>query len=371
MFDQKFITDTSAQIAEIADGAVFDATAWDDFIEILGGAFPGACIAFQHYDLRRLRIEYDRILNLGPDYQASYRQHYSGLNPWVQPLRSAPSGTVLVSERDCPSSNFSHTEFYDWLPRDLRAATALILETNRENLAFVGLNYGIDRAGIYDEPALELLRRISRPLSRSMQATRLFGQTVDRERSAAALVSRSGDVACVVDDQLRVRDANPAAELEFRRQKLVTIRAGCLRVTAPGINGWLSDTLRLLAAGLEPDATTRIFLTDGSYQIGLVPLPKRVEIRSPFYGRPLFLLVLRNLSKPAETDTMDELGAAFGLTRAERRLCEMLLRGNSLKESADMLEIAFETARQRLKAIFHKTGIHKQSELIALLGRLL
>ena len=142
----------------------------------------------------------------------------------------------------------------------------------------MGLNYGVDRAGIYDEPALELLRRISRPLSRSIQAMCLLGQTVDRERSAAALVSRSGDVACVVDDQLRFRDANPAAELEFRRQKLVTMRASCLCVTAPGINGWLSDTLRLLAAGLGPDATARIFLTDGSYQIGVVPLPKRVHL---------------------------------------------------------------------------------------------
>lgn len=92
---------------------------------------------------------------------------------------------------------------------------------------------------------------------------------------------------------------------------------------------------------------------------------------SPFYGRPLFLIVLRNLSKPAETDTMDELGAAFDLTPAERRLCEILLRGSSLKESADMLEISFETARQRLKAIFHKTGTHRQSELIALMGHLL
>ncbi|MBN9275705.1 MAG: hypothetical protein J0J15_36805, partial [Mesorhizobium sp.] len=179
VFDQKFITDTSAQIAEAADRAVFDATAWDDCVEILGEAFPGACIAFQYYDLRRMRLDYDRILNLGADYQDSYRQHYSELNPWVQPLRAAPSGTVLISESDCPSSNFSHTEFYDWLPRDLRAAAALILETNRENLAFVGVNYGIGQADTYDSPMSALLRGISSPLSRSMQAARLFGRTVD------------------------------------------------------------------------------------------------------------------------------------------------------------------------------------------------
>ncbi|MBN9243225.1 MAG: helix-turn-helix transcriptional regulator [Mesorhizobium sp.] len=371
VFDQKFITDTSAQIAEAADRAVFDATAWDDCVEILGEAFPGACIAFQYYDLRRMRLDYDRILNLGADYQDSYRQHYSELNPWVQPLRAAPSGTVLISESDCPSSNFSHTEFYDWLPRDLRAAAALILETNRENLAFVGVNYGIGQADTYDSPMSALLRGISSPLSRSMQAARLFGRTVDRERSAAALVSRSGDLACVVDQQLRVRDANNVAEQEFRRRKLVAMRAGGFFVTAPGINNWLADTIRLLAAGMEPQTATRIFFADGSYQIGVVPLPRSKGSRSLFSGGPLFLVVVRNLTRPAGTGTMADLGAAFGLTAAEQKLCDLLLLGNSLKEAADILGIAFETVRQRLKAIFHKTGTHKQSELIALLGRLL
>ncbi len=318
-----------------------------------------------------MRLDYDRILNLGADYQDSYRQHYSELNPWVQPLRAAPSGTVLISESDCPSSNFSHTEFYDWLPRDLRAAAALILETNRENLAFVGVNYGIGQADTYDSPMSALLRGISSPLSRSMQAARLFGRTVDRERSAAALVSRSGDLACVVDQQLRVRDANNVAEQEFRRRKLVAMRAGGFFVTAPGINNWLADTIRLLAAGMEPQTATRIFFADGSYQIGVVPLPRSKGSRSLFSGGPLFLVVVRNLTRPAGTGTMADLGAAFGLTAAEQKLCDLLLLGNSLKEAADILGIAFETVRQRLKAIFHKTGTHKQSELIALLGRLL
>ncbi|MBN9270722.1 MAG: helix-turn-helix transcriptional regulator, partial [Mesorhizobium sp.] len=164
---------------------------------------------------------------------------------------------------------------------------------------------------------------------------------------------------------------NNVAEQEFRRRKLVAMRAGGFFVTAPDINNWLADTIRLLAAGMEPQTATRIFFADGSYQIGVVPLPRSKGSRSLFSGGPLFLVVVRNLTRPAGTGTMADLGAAFGLTAAEQKLCDLLLLGNSLKEAADILGIAFETVRQRLKAIFHKTGTHKQSELIALLGRLL
>ena len=94
-------------------------------------------------------------------------------------------------------------------------------------------------------------------------------------------------------------------------------------------------------------------------------------MHSLFSGGPLFLVIVRNLSVPAEAGTMADLATAFGLTPAERRLCEVLLLGHSLKEAVDMMGIASETARHRLKVIFQKTDTHKQSQLIALLGRLL
>ncbi|WP_137935229.1 helix-turn-helix transcriptional regulator [Mesorhizobium comanense] len=371
VFDQKFITDTSSRIAETADRAVFDASAWDDFVEQLGGALPGTCIMLQRFNLRRNRVDYDRVLNIDPDDEASYRQYYCSLNPWVQPMRSVPSGTVMVSERDCPSGSFSHTEFYDWLPAELRAGAAIILEASGDNLAAVGVHYGVNRAGNYDQPVSELLRGIARPLLRSVEAARLFERTLDRERSAAAIVSRSGDIACVIDDRLRVVEANALAESEFQRRKVLSTRAGKFCVLASDINAWLADTLRLLAADLEPDATTRVFFAHGAHQIAVARLPAGSGFRNPFSGSPLFLLIVRNLSVPSEAGTMAALTTAFGLTPAEQRLCEALLLGHSTKEAADMLGIASETARQRLKAIFQKTDTRRQSELIALLGRLL
>ncbi len=43
--------------------------------------------------------------------------------------------------------------------------------------------------------------------------------------------------------------------------------------------------------------------------------------------------------------------------------------GTSLEEAANELGIARATARTQLKAVFTKTGVHRQGELVALLAQ--
>ncbi len=370
--DHRFLTAAAAEVREVIGRAIFDAGAWDDFVQVLAGIFPGTCVAFQRVDLRRNVVCYDRMANIDPGVEASYRQYYYGVNPWMQPMRAAFSGTILVSERDYPARSFEHTEFYnDWLRPELAAATGLILESQAESLAVVGVHYSVERSKSYDEPLSELLHRIRAPLLRSMETTRLIDQTIDRERSAAALVACTGDIACVVDENQIVIEANAAAEREFQSQEIVAMRSGKLSVTAHEVNGWLGNTLRLLAQDLEPGATTRIFSADSTYQLVVNCLPRGAGGVSPFSRRQLFLAILRNLSGQAENDRMASLAAAYGLTPAERRLCEVLSLGYTPKEAAEMFGIAPDTARQRLKAIFNKTDTHRQSELVRLFSRLL
>jgi DNA-binding CsgD family transcriptional regulator len=66
----------------------------------------------------------------------------------------------------------------------------------------------------------------------------------------------------------------------------------------------------------------------------------------------------------------EALRVAFGLTAAEARLAAQLVGSGSLNAAADALGIAKETARNQLKAVFAKTGTHRQSQLVALLSKL-
>jgi DNA-binding CsgD family transcriptional regulator len=54
---------------------------------------------------------------------------------------------------------------------------------------------------------------------------------------------------------------------------------------------------------------------------------------------------------------------------AEAKVASMVAAGSSSEEIASELQVSRETVRNQIKAIFGKTGTHRQSELAALVSR--
>ncbi|MYM54087.1 helix-turn-helix transcriptional regulator [Thalassovita mangrovi] len=81
-----------------------------------------------------------------------------------------------------------------------------------------------------------------------------------------------------------------------------------------------------------------------------------------------FMLVLRELEGRTKT-RKQWLRKDFGLTVTEADLADLLVQGLSLKEVSKQLCISIWTVRSHLRAIFQKTGTHRQGELIAMINR--
>jgi DNA-binding CsgD family transcriptional regulator len=60
----------------------------------------------------------------------------------------------------------------------------------------------------------------------------------------------------------------------------------------------------------------------------------------------------------------------LGLTRREAEIVELLAQGLTVEELADQLRITRGNARQHLKRVLAKTGVHRQVELVSLVLRL-
>jgi DNA-binding CsgD family transcriptional regulator len=99
-------------------------------------------------------------------------------------------------------------------------------------------------------------------------------------------------------------------------------------------------------------------------------------LRRPF-GEPLFVLVLPLdraprppgalvlVSDPEGTPgSLADIGRLYGLTRAETRLLDSLLRGRSLAEHARATATSLNTVKSQLRQIFAKTGYCRQSQLV-------
>jgi DNA-binding CsgD family transcriptional regulator len=113
-----------------------------------------------------------------------------------------------------------------------------------------------------------------------------------------------------------------------------------------------------------------------------VPLPRRTgrpvlayPLKLPIMSTSVLadcqaLLVLVDLESRARPPA-DVLRSSFHLTAAESRLASRMASGETLERVAGDLRICKETARNQLKAVFHKAGVNRQAELVALLAGIL
>ena len=182
-------------------------------------------------------------------------------------------------------------------------------------------------------------------LELSNSAVALFdrnGQVMRLNRKAETLLG--GDLK-VTKSRLTSYDHNATAALDRALRSLL----------------WIGTTSALMPPVILPRRERRSIL---AYPVRLS------SVSSSIFANCQAMLVLIDLeSRPRPPH--GALKVAFALTPAEARLAIKICSGESLDKLADELTVSRDTARSQLKSIFQKTGVHRQSELVALLASFL
>ncbi len=190
----------------------------------------------------------------------------------------------------------------------------------------------------------------------------LFAGAVDQLAMATILLDEAGRV---------LRTNRSAAELLRRGHGLRAV-GGELRAEQPEstreLRGAIERALAHRSAG-APGVVEglRLPTADGE---ALRVLVRPVALGRWSEGRAVAAVALfiggTEEPAPAPVEVFQQL---FELTRAEAALAARLAGGQSLDEAASALGVARNTARAHLRAIFSKTGVGRQSELVRLLLR--
>lgn len=110
---------------------------------------------------------------------------------------------------------------------------------------------------------------------------------------------------------------------------------------------------------------TSVARPDGRPPLGLAVCPMRLGMELDGSPRAGLAIFVRDPERPLGI-APDALVALYGLTRAQAGLALSLARGESLEAAAEELGIRYNTARAHLRAIFERTGVTRQAELVRL-----
>lgn len=187
----------------------------------------------------------------------------------------------------------------------------------------------------------------------------------------AGTMEAMGSTTFLLDSSWHVIAMTPSAEREASGHGAIVLRQSAIRAVDRDGDRRLQQALGRLFANERPPVE-RLWLphadpADRGSLCEIYPLPGR---EWSFGAAPRLMLALRRLDQPG-SGNVRLLEEAFGLSRAEASVAAMLSAGLSRAEIAQRRGVRPDTVRDQIKTIFRKAHVHRESQLVALIARLL
>ncbi|MBB4642529.1 helix-turn-helix transcriptional regulator [Rhizorhapis suberifaciens] len=188
----------------------------------------------------------------------------------------------------------------------------------------------------------------------------LIGTVLDRLLQGVVMVGRGGDILF----------ANSAADRILARGQGMRAHRNVLEITPPNDPKRFARLIRGATSITHDEFDGRggwLSLERGESlsPLSLFISPVVVDFGFPFSARPVALIFIHDRDKQA-AKAVTMLRDLFDLTSAEARLAALLGHGVVLEEAAAQLRTATGTARNHLKSVFAKMGVHRQQDLVHL-----
>ena len=226
----------------------------------------------------------------------------------------------------------------------------------------------------FSDSELQIVGRIGHHIEKSLQLSiRLFDAELMKAGLGEAL-ARVGIGVFALDSLARVVFSNPAGN-HMLGDGLAIVKERLL-VGAPPERAALETAITQMVRAEPQDIAAdpkpiliRRQKAARPLAVYVLPITASSHSAAQFltHARAIVLAIDPEASSPADPALVRDV---LGLTLGEARVAALIGAGLSPRESAEKLGITEETARTVLKRVFSKTGVSRQSELVALLTKL-
>lgn len=358
----------SGLIGSVYDCAL-DPARWEQTLVDLRRAFDSQVGMLALADRQRDRLLVHRTVGIEPRWLEELERHTPEIHQCMEVFGSQLSlDEPFVMSRQIPLAYASTSPYIQECLRPQGIVDIMqhyLLDTPARYSVFAVSKNG--RQGCITEREIELGRLLLPHLRRAVTISNVLDvRTIERARFAQTLDTLRCAVLLTREDAAIVH-ANAAAESMLRDGDCVRGTGGILRARSASATAELRAAIAhaaqdeagmgktglailLTEADLQPVFAHVLPLTGGDLRTRLQP----EAVAAVFIGAT------------GEQEGAGTIAAVFGLTPAETRVLACLLAGRTLTEAAVALGIAPSTVRTHLDAIFSKTGVTRQADLVRL-----
>ena len=362
----------SSLVQNIYDAAL-DRSLWPVALRQAGGFVGGSATSLYAKEVATKGIDvfhHDGAMN--PECIHSYAGTYVKVDPSTTRHFFTSVGQSVSTADVMPYREFALTRFCEeWAkPNGLVDSLSAVLEKSGTRVSMFTVFRAQDD-GMIDELARRRMRLVLPHIRRATLIAGIVDHSSASKRALADTVDLIAAGVFLLDRVGRVVHVNVAGRALLAAKDPVASVGGRLVASDPEAASLLSAATASLADGAAALGSKGIAVPikgrDGElYVAHLLPLSSPAH-EAGVPSSAVATLFVRPAAR-AGVAAPEALAKAYKLTPTELRVLLTLVEVGGGTEVADALGIASSTVRFHLKAVFEKTGVHRQTDLLRLVA---
>ena len=315
----------------------------------------------------------------GHDPQAikDYQEYYGAFDPFFKlSTETAPMGTAVADYQMIPDRKELEevcSEFFTGImqPYDLYFIGGVTLFNDSERIGALTLNRA-QKQGPMLQQHLGLLTEIAPHVQRALRIHSEFVRLKSEERALRAGFDKLVMGLVLFDHMATPVYINPLAESILQNHPAIQFRNNMVNATNDEENKVLRRLL-YSAVNQHEDIDARGGPIGLHHPEKATPLPVMITPlhHSDFLGKDNanYVAAAMYITDPENKIPLspEVLSDVFNLTPKESAVAVALTNGLSIEEISDINGTTLNTVRSQVKAIFRKTGVNRQTELVRIL----
>jgi DNA-binding CsgD family transcriptional regulator/PAS domain-containing protein len=324
-------------------------------------------------DLRRSQLRLAYASGMRPEFE---RRFLSYSNKLVGFYARAFSKDICVDGEPLLLSSVISGAYAESVYADLTRAegiseamqTVVLRQAGR--LAVFGANRHQNTGKLSDD-ARTFMRLLVPHIRRAVAISDLLDVKNIEIASLAATLDSFNAGILVVGDRSHILHANRAARDMLAKREPIAAVNGMLAVRDARAGTEIANAIELARTDEAAIGTNGIGVPlrdEGAAVAHVLPLA-RGELRTRLAPQAAAAVFI---TRPEDSAPLDigAFAANYALTSAETRILECVAGGATIGDAAEILDISANTAKTHLAHIFSKTGVTRQTDLIALVNRI-